>query len=330
MSGSSTPAPTTVTSINPTVLARLFDQSKSSVVVLRARDFAVVDANLAFERFTGVQREQILGKKPQDFGLWQDDQQYRTVINQLRDTNGVVSAAVSFHMAGGQFGDGLLAIEPFEFAGSSYFLAVTQDVHSFADPQNALLRPLSGYVSFFQDANQGFYRIWPGRAGLISANPRFAEILGYDSVAALLEASQAGPLRHHAHAADFEALRAQLRSEGFVAERRVQLRRLDGSLIWVTESARAVRGRNQEVLFVEGSITDMSAVDQIQLRAKEMQDRYRLVVDNSLEGVYIIQSGKIIFANPALERALGYSTEELHALDYTKDLVDPRDQGMMQ
>ena len=113
-------------------------------------------------------------------------------------------------------------------------------------------------------------------------------------------------------------MRAGLRSEGFVAERRVQLRRLDGSLVWVTESARAVRGRNQEVLFVEGSVTDMSAIDQIQLRAKEMQDRYRLVVDNSLEGVYIIQNGKIIFANPALERALGYSSEELYKLDYSK------------
>lgn len=329
MSGLSAHLPTTLASINPTVLARLFDQSKSSVVVLRARDFAVVDANQAFERFTGVSREAILGKRPQEFGLWQDDQQYRTVINQLREMHGVVSMAVSFHMADGQFGDGLLCIEPFEFAGSGYFLAITQDIHSFTDPQNALVRPLAGYASFFQDANQGFYRLWPNRAGLIAANPRFAEILGYSSVAALVEASQSGPLRHHANRLDFEQMREQLRIEGFVPERRVQMRRVDGSLIWVTESARAVRGRNQEVLFVEGSITDMTALDQIEVRAKEMQERYRLVVDNSLEGVYIIQGGKILFANPALERALGYSSEELYELDYTKDLVDPRDQGMM-
>lgn len=329
MSAPSAPLPTSLSSINPTVLARLFDQSKSSVVVLRARDFAVVDANQAFERYTGVTREAILGKRPQEFGLWQDEQQYRTVINQLRDANSVVSMAVSFHMADGQFGDGLLCIEPFEFAGSGYFLAFTQDVHSFANPQNALIRPLAGYASFFQDANQGFYRLWPNRAGLIAANPRFAEILGYPSVAALIEASQSGPLRHHAEREDFEALRTELRTQGYARERRVQMRRVDGALVWVTESARAIRGRDQEVLFVEGSITDMSAIDQIQVRAKEMQERYRLVVDNSLEGVYIIQNGKILFANPALERALGYSGEELYRLDYTKDLVDPRDQMMM-
>ncbi len=72
------------------------------------------------------------------------------------------------------------------------------------------------------------------------------------------------------------------------------------------------------------------ALDQARIESDRLKERYRIVVEHSREGVYLVQKGAIIFANPALVRELGYPVDELIGLDYTDVLVDPRDRGFMR
>jgi PAS domain S-box-containing protein len=167
-------------SINPTRLARCFNGGHAAVTVLRARDLVAVDVNDVFEALTGVTRAMVVGKNLVDFGIWQDDQQFRSVSTQLRDAKHLLSTPVSFHCADGNFADGLLMVESFQFAGTQFLLTITQDVRRYSYAEDAMQRPLNGYASFFQDADQGFYRLWPKQRGLIEVNRRFAAILGYD------------------------------------------------------------------------------------------------------------------------------------------------------
>jgi diguanylate cyclase (GGDEF)-like protein/PAS domain S-box-containing protein len=335
-------------SINPTRLARLFNAGavpsspangslidtgvagKAVVLVLRARDLIVVDVNDTFERVMGITRAQIFGRQPAELGIWQDQQQRRSVRAQLLDLKHVVSTEVSFHAANNGFGDGVLSVEPFSFGGEQFLLGIVQDVHLHDNASDALARPMSGYASFFKDSDQGLYRIWPKQRGLIEVNARFAELLGYESMQAVIDASRKEKFGHYAHPADFEASRALLFSTGVLPQRRVQFRRVDGALIWLTESARAVQNRDGGVLFIEGRLTDMSAIEQLQAVTDQLEERYRVVVENSREGVYIVQNGVIIFANPALARDLGYALEELLGVNYTETLVDPRDRAIMR
>ncbi|MEW6233806.1 MAG: PAS domain S-box protein [Candidatus Omnitrophota bacterium] len=61
-------------------------------------------------------------------------------------------------------------------------------------------------------------------------------------------------------------------------------------------------------------------------------EAYRSLVDHSLQGLLILQDGRIVFANRAAARLSGYSLEELLALtpNELETAIDPEDQEMLQ
>ncbi len=73
-----------------------------------------------------------------------------------------------------------------------------------------------------------------------------------------------------------------------------------------------------------------AALDQARIESDRLKERYRIVVEHSREGVYIVQNGVIIFANPALVCALGYPSDELLGVNYTDVLVHPEDRAFMR
>ncbi|MFN8372345.1 MAG: PAS domain S-box protein [Anaerolineae bacterium] len=60
------------------------------------------------------------------------------------------------------------------------------------------------------------------------------------------------------------------------------------------------------------------------------EDAYRTVVENSLQGLAISQQGKIVFANSAMAQMLGYSVEELYAVENISQLVYPSDRDQLR
>lgn len=62
---------------------------------------------------------------------------------------------------------------------------------------------------------------------------------------------------------------------------------------------------------------------------RESRDRFRILSEKSLAGVYLIQEGKIKYVNPRLAEMLGYTIEELLDRQFV-ELVHPGDLSKMQ
>jgi len=64
---------------------------------------------------------------------------------------------------------------------------------------------------------------------------------------------------------------------------------------------------------------------------KNSEQKYQHLVENSLQGVVIIQDFKIVYSNPAFARITGYSVDELIALEPKEliNLVHPDDQELI-
>jgi two-component system, cell cycle sensor histidine kinase and response regulator CckA len=60
---------------------------------------------------------------------------------------------------------------------------------------------------------------------------------------------------------------------------------------------------------------------------KESEEKYRALVENSLQGLSIIQDDRFVFCNNALAAMTGYSIEELMAFPHSIDLVHPEDRA---
>jgi two-component system, sensor histidine kinase and response regulator len=63
------------------------------------------------------------------------------------------------------------------------------------------------------------------------------------------------------------------------------------------------------------------------LRAAEV--RFRSLVEQSLVGIYIIQEGRFLYANPKMAEITGYEPEELLALPSIMDCVVPEDRDLL-
>ena len=112
------------------------------------------------------------------------------------------------------------------------------------------------YRSIFENAMEGIFQSsFDGR--LMTANPQFAQMLGYDSPQEVVETITdiAGQL--YAQPERRQQLLSRLESSGRVPNFRIKMRKKDGTEIWTELTARVVREEGAEPI-VEGLLKDIS------------------------------------------------------------------------
>ncbi len=116
-----------------------------------------------------------------------------------------------------------------------------------------LRRSEARYRSLYDNVTIGLYRTTPeGRIEL--ANPAMVRMLGYDSFAELAERD----LESVGFTEEFPRSRFKelLEREGEVIGLEYPMKRRDGTLIWVRENAKVVRGGDGTVQYYEGTVED--------------------------------------------------------------------------
>ncbi len=120
--------------------------------------------------------------------------------------------------------------------------------------EEALVESEARYRSLFNHVPLGLYRSTL-EGNIIDANPALVEMLGYADRGSLL-AINAADL--HADPAARSVQQATLDREGVVHQYELQLRRRDGSTIWVEDNVIAVRNAEGRILYNEGTIQDIT------------------------------------------------------------------------
>jgi PAS domain S-box-containing protein len=99
-----------------------------------------------------------------------------------------------------------------------------------------------------------------------------------------------------------------------------------GGQVPVLKSVAKANLNGQEVL-VE-TFVDISDSKRAEEALRESEDRYRMLVENANEAIFVIQDGRICFANPKLEQMGKYTTEELAQRPFL-EFVHPDDRTMV-
>lgn len=162
------------------------------------------------------------------------------------------------------------------------------------------------YRLIFDHAGVGIFQSTPeGR--YLMVNPALAELLGFASVEALMQvdirALYADPRRRE----EFKELVAR---EGRVRDFTIETRRIDGTPIWVSETATVVRDAAGEPLFYIGTIVDITRQVEALRRLEAAERDYRDIFEHATVGIYRSSlDGRQLRANPALVRLNGYDSE---------------------
>ncbi len=162
----------------------------------------------------------------------------------------------------------------------------------------ALRRAEQKYRSIFENATEGIFQTTP-EGKYLSANPALARMYGYDSPADLLSV-----LTDISRQLYVEPGRRAKFAFAMLHERRIedfesQVYRKDGSVIWISENARAVHDEvTHELLYYEGMVQDITrrklAEENLvqyaeELRAKNAQFEADLEMARDIQQVFLMQ-----------------------------------------
>jgi two-component system, cell cycle sensor histidine kinase and response regulator CckA len=108
----------------------------------------------------------------------------------------------------------------------------------------------------------------------------------------------------------------KLQEEGKIHDYEVRLRSKNGLVRTALFSADPITLNDEPCLL--SISTDITERAKIEAALKESEKKYRLLIENSLQGVAIMQQGRCVYCNGAFSRISGYTLEELRSLQLGK------------
>ncbi|MDX1468246.1 MAG: PAS domain-containing sensor histidine kinase [Acidimicrobiia bacterium] len=137
----------------------------------------------------------------------------------------------------------------------------------------------------FERMPVALYRSAPS-GELLAANPALAQLLGYDSVEDLF-AGVSSVVSVYVGADRRRQWIDAIESDGTVFDFDVELRRADGSTVWVQDTARAVRDDRGAVRYYEGALIDVTE----KVKARRAKDQFVATVSHELRNPIAVVLG---------------------------------------
>jgi PAS domain S-box-containing protein len=155
-------------------------------------------------------------------------------------------------------------------------LVVLHDVTRRKQADEALRDAEDRFKTIFENAAIGLYRTTPD-GQILMANPAMIRMLGFDSFEELSQRNleEAGFEPTYSR----EEFKQRIEREGQVIGLESPWRIVDGSLRFIRENARAIRGADGEVQFYEGSIEDITERKRVENELRE-RERFLAVLND--------------------------------------------------
>lgn len=190
--------------------------------------------------------------------------------------------------------------------------------------EEALRQAEEKYRSIFENAIEGIFQTTPD-GHYLSVNPALARMYGYASPEELMSSVTDIGRTVYVNPERREEFKRVIEEQGVVHGFEYEVYRRDGTTLWLSESARAVRDESGKVLFYEGSVVDITERKRAEEALRQSEEKYRTILENIEDGYYETDlAGNLTFFNDALTKLHGYSKEELLGLNYKK-YVEPSD-----
>lgn len=183
----------------------------------------------------------------------------------------------------------------------------TRDISERIETQRQLEKSEERYRSLFESVPIGLYRTTPD-GELTDANQALVNILGYPDRETLLK-TNADEL--YVRDRDEAAWQALIEDQGVVRGFEVQVKRFDGSKIWVQDNTRAIYDQGGNLAAYQGSLEDISQRVEVEKALKLNEARFRALIESAQDMITVVDAeGVVRYNSPALEEVLGYTPQE--------------------
>ena len=182
--------------------------------------------------------------------------------------------------------------------------SISTSVKDFADFQDVHELLMSAPIGVFCSTPEGRY---------LSVNPAWAKMFGYDSPQDVLASISDIATQLYVNPAEREEFKRLLEVDGKIVNFESRFRRKDGSIIWVSRTARTVRNAQGEVSHYQGFTTDITERKQSEAALHKQTIMLQHLFESSPEAIAIVdQQGCVLQINKSFTDLYGYAWEDAH------------------
>ena len=291
----------------------LFKQNPEPMWVFDLETLAFLEVNQAAVEHYGYSREQFLTMTLKDIRPEKDVPALVEDVKRLQSGNTDHQRLWKHRKKDGTVIDVAVTASEFRWNERPARLVLAIDISERKRAEDALREAEQKYRNIFENAIEGIFQTTPD-GKWISANPALARMYGYATPEELI-ASAADIAKLYVVPERRNELRQLLETRRFVEGFEFECYRKDGTKMWLSESAHAVRDADGAILYYEGAVQDVTEHKKAERALQEAEQKYREIFENSIEGIFqTTPDGHYVSVNPALARIYGYdSPEELMA-----------------
>ena len=257
-------------------LHALAENNPLAIVVLDA-DRRIQMCNPAFEVLFGFHMAEILGAELDRLLAPDEFLQEAIALNKRAEAGEVVRADSKRRRSDGSLVDVRIIGVPLVVNGKRIgSFCMYEDISERRRAEEARRRAEERLQSLFENSVEGIFRSTP-EGSFVSLNPALAAMCGYDSPEDMISSVHQIGRDIYADPQCHEEFRRLIGERGAVEAFECQMRRKDGSTLWVSENVRAVRTSDGTIAGYEGTIMDISD--------RKRSDLERLVTTEIIQSV---------------------------------------------
>ena len=167
------------------------------------------------------------------------------------------------------------------------------------------------YRSIFENAIEGIFQTTPS-GQYLNVNPALAKMYGYASPEEMIRQITHIEDQLYVDPGRRAAFVEAMKLRGSVHCFESQIYRKDGSIIWISETARAVLNPNGSVNYYEGMVEDITERKRLEEKMRSVTHQMQALLESVGEGIYGIDTeGRCTFINRAGAKLLGYFPNQM-------------------
>jgi len=178
----------------------------------------------------------------------------------------------------------------------------------------------------FDLAPVGLYEIDFATARFLRVNKYLCKFYGY-SEEEFLSLTVPDILHPDAKSRFIERQQQVLSGKSIPDTAEYKVKKKDGSEFWLLVNIRLIYGDGKPVRAI-GVVQDITQRKKMEEALRASEEKYRLLVDNANDAIFIAQDGRIKFANPKTQEVLGYTPGEMDEISVA-GIVHPLDREMV-
>ncbi len=229
----------------------------------------IVAVNNTFCKMFELEEKEVLGHHFTDvYGNEVDKKALATEYDKIFTANEIRPRFYRrYHLLSGKYVESeVMSTFVFDNHGKKYMLTQFRDVTRERTAQRALEESEKRYRDLFMNSPMPMFQVT--RDGkLLNANRAMIKLLGYSSFYELLEADESRLI--YANPDERALVNQTLEERGYVIRAELQLKRKNGRILTVLETARAVRDEKGDIVEYEGIIEDITSRKHMEQKLQE-------------------------------------------------------------